>query len=99
MNKELSDKKIFIALDTDEKNKALELVEETEDFIAGIKIGLQFFLAHGKNGVKESEKFSNLKIFLDLKLHDIAETTARAIKSLEGLKIDFYAFLFFLFGT
>jgi len=82
-------KKIFIALDTNEKKKALKLVEETQDFIAGIKIGLQYFLAHGKNGVKEFENFSNLKIFLDLKLYDIAETTGRAIKSLEGLKIDF----------
>ena len=84
-----NDKKIFIAIDTNEKEKALEIVEQTKDFIAGIKIGLQFFLAHGKNGVKEFEKFSNLKIFLDLKLHDIAETTARAINSLKDLKIDF----------
>ena len=46
------EKKIFIALDTNEKKKALKLVEETQDFIAGIKIGLQYFLAHGKKWCK-----------------------------------------------
>ena len=89
MNKISSNKKIFIALDTNDINKALALVEETKDFIVGIKIGLQFFLANGKKGVKELEKFSNLKIFLDLKLHDISNTVSQAIKNLSDLKIDF----------
>tara|TARA_B100001245_G_scaffold209433_1_gene172998 strand:- start:708 stop:1415 length:708 start_codon:yes stop_codon:yes gene_type:complete len=89
MNKTSSNKKIFIALDTNDINKALALVEETKDFIVGIKIGLQFFLANGKKGVKELEKFSNLKIFLDLKLHDISNTVSQAIKNLSDLKIDF----------
>ena len=84
-----TNKKIFIALDTNDINKALDLVEQTKNFVAGIKIGLQFYLANGKEGVKKLEKFSNLKIFLDLKLHDISNTVSQAIKSLSDLKIDF----------
>ena len=40
-------KKIFVALDTDKINEALNITKEIKDYIAGIKLGLEFFSKNG----------------------------------------------------
>ena len=54
-----------------------------------MKIGLELFLKYGRELVIKINSQYNMKIFLDLKLHDIPVTVEKAIASLEGLPIDF----------
>ena len=81
-------KKIFVALDTEEISKGLNILKDIKDYIAGIKLGLEFFT---KNGPKAIEAFSvfNLPIFLDLKFFDIKNTVIKAIKTLDGLPVNY----------
>ena len=47
---------------------------------------MEFFNAHGKNGIKEFNKIGITNLMLDLKLKDIPETVYKAIKALNRLK-------------
>ncbi|OYW87023.1 MAG: orotidine 5'-phosphate decarboxylase [Sphingobium sp. 32-64-5] len=53
--------------------------------VGGVKLGLEFFCANGHHGVLEMAKIG-LPVFLDLKLHDIPNTVAKAIQSLHMLE-------------
>ncbi|OZA64232.1 MAG: orotidine 5'-phosphate decarboxylase, partial [Sphingomonadales bacterium 39-62-4] len=53
--------------------------------VGGLKLGLEFFCAHGHHGVHEMAKVG-LPIFLDLKLHDIPNTVAGAMQSIHVLE-------------
>ncbi len=76
---------VFCAIDTPHLPDALALIEELRGKVGGIKLGLEFFLAHGAAGYcAVAEK--GLPIFLDLKLHDIPNTVAGAVKSLLPLQ-------------
>ena len=81
-------KKIFVALDNSEVKDALEIAKEIKEYIAGIKIGLEFFT---KNGTKGIDILSSLDvpIFLDLKFFDIKNTVVKAIKTLNGLPVNY----------
>ena len=50
-------KNIFLALDFNSLNKALEITEKTQDHLAGIKIGLELYSSIGLAGIKHFEKF------------------------------------------
>lgn len=64
-------------------------LSQKENNIPMVKIGLELFLKHGTKIITHISKKYNKKIFLDLKLHDIPITVAKAISALEGLPIDF----------
>jgi orotidine-5'-phosphate decarboxylase len=71
-------RRIIIALDVENKEKGLELVRELAE--AGIfKVGLELFTAEGPALLKEIRALGK-KIFLDLKLHDIPNTVAEAVR-------------------
>ena len=72
---------IFTALDTAEVSQATALAAKLADTSGGLKLGLEFFAAHGPKGVKEVQSASDLPIFLDLKLHDIPNTVAGAMRA------------------
>ena len=76
---------IFLALDFNSANKALEVTEKTKDYLAGIKIGLELYNTIGLAGVKEFEKFK-LPIFLDTKIFDIPNQVAKTIKVISDIK-------------
>ena len=76
---------IYIAIDTPLLTRAQEIVQRVRNHIGGIKLGLEFFCANGHHGVHEMRKFG-LPIFLDLKLHDIPNTGAKAVQSLHPLE-------------
>ena len=78
-------KNIFLALDFDSLDKALEVTKKTKDYLAGIKIGLELYSAIGLVGIKEFEKFK-LPIFLDTKIFDISNQVARTIKFISSIK-------------
>ncbi|MFA4993786.1 MAG: orotidine-5'-phosphate decarboxylase [Bdellovibrionales bacterium] len=76
---------IFCAVDTSDLSKAEKLAEMLKGEVGGFKLGLEFFLAHGVNGYKAIAS-KGLPIFLDVKLHDIPNTVAGAVKSLLPLQ-------------
>lgn len=77
--------KIYVAIDTPDLDRARALVAKVRHHIGGIKLGLEFFVANGRQGVRDMGEFG-LPIFLDLKLHDIPNTVAKAVQALAGLE-------------
>jgi orotidine-5'-phosphate decarboxylase len=78
-------KNIFLALDFNSADKALEVTDKTKDYLAGIKIGLELYSTIGLKGIQEFEKF-NLPIFLDTKIFDIPNQVAKTIKVISKIK-------------
>lgn len=76
---------IYVAIDTPDLEKARALAGQVRHHVGGLKLGLEFFCANGHHGVHEMVKFG-LPIFLDLKLHDIPNTVAKAIQALHVLE-------------
>ena len=72
--------KIIVALDVPTKTEALELVEKLRGQISFFKIGLQLYTGEGPEIVRAVSSTGS-KVFLDLKLHDIPNTVARAVES------------------
>ena len=78
-------KNIFLALDFNSADKALEVTDKTKDYLAGIKIGLELYSAIGLKGIQEFEKF-NLPIFLDTKIFDIPNQVAKTVKVISNIR-------------
>ena len=76
--------KIIVALDVATKAQALVLVEQLHDKISFFKIGLQLYTAQGPEIVR-AVLATGVKVFLDLKVHDIPNTVARAVESASSL--------------
>ena len=76
---------IFVALDTPDLTRAKAIATRVKRHVGGIKLGLEFFSANGRHGVKEMAEVG-LPIFLDLKLHDIPNTVGKAVQALRPLK-------------
>ena len=75
---------IWIAIDTPDLERAHDIAKRVAKHVGGIKLGLEFFAANGRSGVHEMAKL-HLPIFLDLKLHDIPNTVAKAVQALRLL--------------
>ena len=76
---------IFVALDTADLDQALSFAEAVREHAGGLKLGLEFFAAQGPAGVRRMASVG-LPIFLDLKLHDIPNTVAKAVTALAPLE-------------
>jgi orotidine-5'-phosphate decarboxylase len=76
---------VFLALDLPRLETAQELARKVAGHIGGLKLGLEFFCAHGHHGVHELAKIG-LPIFLDLKFHDIPNTVAAAMQAVHMLE-------------
>jgi orotidine-5'-phosphate decarboxylase len=72
--------KIIVALDVPTKVAALDLVDQLREQISFFKIGLQLYTAQGPEIVR-AVLAKGAKVWLDLKLHDIPNTVARAVES------------------
>ena len=77
-------KPIFVALDTPDLDRALELARAVRKEAGGVKLGLEFFSSQGPAGVERVQELG-LPVFLDLKLHDIPNTVAKAVEALSKL--------------
>ena len=75
---------LFVAIDTPDLARARTLATAVRAHVGGVKLGLEFFLANGRAGVHDMAQIG-LPIFLDLKLHDIPNTVAKAIQALGDL--------------
>ncbi|HEY3918683.1 MAG TPA: orotidine-5'-phosphate decarboxylase [Stellaceae bacterium] len=71
---------ILCAIDTPELARAQALIAATQAAVGGVKLGLEFFAAHGPAGIRAAAA-GQKNLFLDLKLHDIPNTVAGAVKS------------------
>ena len=76
--------RIFCALDNPNLEVALTLAQTVRGEVDGLKLGLEFFNAQGPNGIRAIAALG-MPIFLDVKLHDIPNTVAGAIRSLAPL--------------
>ena len=86
MNPVRSSNPVFVALDTTDLDDARKLVERVRGSVGGLKLGLEFFSAHGPDGVRGFER-SGLPVFLDLKFHDIPNTVAGAVRAAAQLGV------------
>jgi orotidine-5'-phosphate decarboxylase len=75
---------VYVAIDTPDIEQAKAIAARVRNHVGGIKLGLEFFCANGRPGVKEMAELG-LPIFLDLKLHDIPNTVAKAVQALRPL--------------
>jgi len=76
---------IVLAVDTPDLEIAKQWIAATQESVSVYKLGLEFFLTYGHDGVTAIQSETDADIFLDLKLHDIPHTVqgaARAIASL-----------------
>ncbi|MGL9759096.1 MAG: orotidine-5'-phosphate decarboxylase [Wolbachia sp.] len=80
-------KPIICALDTQDLNKAISLANALRGKVGMVKLGLEFFAAHGLSGVQEVAK-CNVPIFLDLKLYDIPSTVAKTVEVIKVLNVE-----------
>ncbi len=78
---------VFVAIDTTDLEYARTLAARLKPHIGGAKLGLEFFCAHGPEGVRAFADLG-LPIFLDLKFHDIPNTVAGAVRAAAGLGVD-----------
>ena len=76
---------IFLALDVPQIEAAKDLAGKVKGHVGGLKLGLEFFCAHGHHGVHELAQLG-LPIFLDLKLHDIPNTVGGAMQAIHVLE-------------
>ena len=76
--------KICVALDVPERETAVALAKSLRDHVGMVKIGLEGFVAHGPDLVREIID-AGLEVFLDLKVHDIPRTAAAAAAAASGL--------------
>ena len=81
--------KIILALDTANLDEAVEITKKIKNKIFTIKLGLEFFNAHGKTGIKKFNDIGITNLMLDIKLKDIGQTVYKAIKALNDIKFGF----------
>jgi orotidine-5'-phosphate decarboxylase len=77
---------VFVALDTTDPDYARQLAERVRGSVGGLKLGLEFFNAHGPDGIRPFTELG-LPVFLDLKYHDIPNTVAGACRAAASLGV------------
>jgi orotidine-5'-phosphate decarboxylase len=77
---------IYVGLDTPDPDHAETLGRAVAPHVGGLKLGLEFFMANGPDGIRRMGRIG-LPLFLDVKLHDIPNTVAGALKSLSALDV------------
>ena len=76
---------IYVAIDTPDLERARDIATRVRHHVGGIKLGLEFFSANGRSGIREMAELG-LPIFLDLKFHDIPNPVGKAIQALRPLE-------------
>lgn len=76
--------RVFVAIDTQDIAEAVKLARALLNTVGGLKLGKEFFTAHGPDGVRTVAKGQQL--LLDLKFHDIPNTVAGAVRAAVRLR-------------
>lgn len=82
----MTDSKIIVALDYADAATTLKLVEQLDPSLCKLKVGKELFTAAGPQLVEKLTR-KNYQVFLDLKFHDIPNTTAKACQSASNLGV------------
>ena len=77
---------LILALDCETADEAAPILRQLSGRLRWVKIGLQMFTANGPDYVRRVAD-QGFNVFLDLKLHDIPNTVAKAVQSLSPLPI------------
>jgi orotidine-5'-phosphate decarboxylase len=77
---------VFCAIDRPDLDGALELSRALIGAVGGLKVGLEFVTANGPDGVRRIVDLG-LPVFLDIKLHDIPNTVAGAVRAATRLGV------------
>jgi len=80
---------IILALDTKDVAQAASWIKASKESISHFKIGLEFYLRHGAQGIGRLRDESDFELFLDLKLYDIPNTVKGAVESVASLSPKF----------
>ena len=78
-------KNIFVALDFNSLDKAIDATKKIRDKIAGVKIGTELYAICGTEGLKKFKELG-VEIFLDLKLNDIPNQVKKTVSAIASLK-------------
>lgn len=78
---------VILALDVETQEQAKIILDQTGEQLSWIKIGLQTYLRDGPDFIRYLAD-NGKRIFLDLKLHDIPNTMAKALESLSRLPVE-----------
>ena len=81
--------RIILALDTTNLEESINIIKIIKDKIFTVKLGLEFFNAHGKEGIKKFNQIGVTNLMLDLKLKDIPQTVHRAILALSDINFGY----------
>ena len=76
---------IILALDTKEIAQAASWIKASRESISHFKVGLEFYLRHGAQGIEKLRAENDFELFLDLKLYDIPNTVKGAVESVASL--------------
>jgi orotidine-5'-phosphate decarboxylase len=77
---------IILAVDTPDIELAKRWIATTRESIDIYKLGLEFYLSHGYEGIASIQEETGAEIFLDLKLHDIPHTVSKAAAVVQSLR-------------
>ncbi len=73
--------KIFCAIDTDDLDRAMNLVKAVGPVTGALKLGMEFMNSFGPQGVQAVQKLvPDVALFIDLKFHDIPNTVSSAVR-------------------
>lgn len=81
-------KRLALALDVPNLSAAQRLIQQTQASVGTFKVGLELYTAHGPSSVQMVQE-AGRRCFLDLKLHDIPATMARAVARARELGVDY----------
>jgi orotidine-5'-phosphate decarboxylase len=81
--------RIIFPLDFSNVSEAEYFIDILKEHVAMFKIGLELFYKAGPNWVKNIVKEKNIKLFLDVKLHDIPNTVLGAVRNLLDINPEF----------
>ena len=82
----MTDKPILVALDYDNKNDALQLIDQLDPEMCRLKVGKEMFTLFGPQLVTDIHS-RGFELFLDLKFHDIPNTVAKAVTAAAELGV------------
>jgi len=77
---------VFVAIDTPDLKRALDLAKAVRPYVGGLKVGLEFLTARGPDGLAAVIE-TGLPVFADVKFHDIPNTVAGAAREIARLGV------------
>jgi len=78
----MSSNPVYVALDTDDLDRAKSLAKTVGPVTGGLKLGMEFINTFGPQGIEAVKNACpDAALFIDLKFHDIPNTVAKAVKT------------------